>query len=471
MAEEAAHESPQSGSSIPLETLLGSFRGPVPWQRASFFYTIGLLLVTLAIVVLPFLYLVLLGFAGYLVFWWATRFAFLLSGPGYGLYFLIIKFLIYFTPLFTGGIVLFFMVKPLLARRPSYAQPLALNPGSEPLLFAFITRICKTIGAPFPSRIDVDCNLNASASFRRGFKSILGNDLVLTLGLPLVAGMTVTQLAGVIAHEFGHFTQGFAMRLNYIIRRVISWFARVIYHRDQWDYMIEEWAMEAQDWRAQLLIATARLGVWFSRLILKALMWIGLSISSFISRQMEFNADLYNIDLVGSSVFEESTVRLEILSAGMKSAYQHIQQAWISNKVLPDNFPAFLLLHEARIPEGTRVAIADRIGLQHSGIFSTHPSDGDRIRCARLANKAGVFSLDAPASNLFENFEVLARQVSMLHYTEDHQIPLPLIQFRSPQSFFEMASPAVETSAVNDTARAELEKTLGPSKLKLQRPG
>lgn len=125
------------------------------------------------------------------------------------------------------------MVKPLFAPRAPRSQPLALNPESEALLFGFVTRVCAVVGAPFPARIDVDCELNASASLRRGFKSLLSNDLVLTIGLPLVAGTNISQLAGVIAHEFGHFTQGFGMRLQYVIRRVNHWFARVIYQRDQ----------------------------------------------------------------------------------------------------------------------------------------------------------------------------------------------------------------------------------------------
>ncbi len=46
-----------------------------------------------------------------------------------------------------------------------------------------------------------------------GLLSFLGHDLVLTLGLLLIAaGLTERELAGVIAHEFGHFRQGAGMR-------------------------------------------------------------------------------------------------------------------------------------------------------------------------------------------------------------------------------------------------------------------
>jgi len=98
-----------------------------------------------------------------------------------------------------------------------------------------VDRICEEVGAPQPKRIDVDCNVNASAGFRRGMLSMFGNDMVLTIGLPLAAGLTLQEFGGVLAHEFGHFSQGLGMRLSYLVRAIIHWFVRVVYQRDQWD--------------------------------------------------------------------------------------------------------------------------------------------------------------------------------------------------------------------------------------------
>ena len=55
---------------------------------------------------------------------------------------------------------------------------------------------------------------------------------MLTVGLPLVEGLNVRQLGGVLAHEFGHFAQGSGMCLTYLIRSVNAWFGRVAYQRD-----------------------------------------------------------------------------------------------------------------------------------------------------------------------------------------------------------------------------------------------
>ena len=116
--------------------------------------------------------------------------------------------------------------------------------------------------------------------------------------------------------------------------------------------------------------------------------------------------------------------------------------------------------------EEKRIAIADRVGLEQARWFSTHPASGDRIRCARLAQKPGVFSYEVPAVQIFSNFDVIARQVSLLHYTDDLDLPLPLIMLRPTESFFESSRPA-EPEPPNQEREA-LEKAFGPARLKLK---
>src|SRR5207237_5640592 len=162
-------------------------------------------------------------------------------------------------------------------------------PARDRLLYAFIENICDIVGAPSPKRIDLDCQLNAAAGFRRGFFSMFGHDRVLVLGVPLVANLTARELAGVIAHEFGHFTQGAGMRLNYVINSGNFWFARVAYQRDSWDVALETWAAESEDGRLTLLIMIVQLAVWFSRLIRKILMLVGHIVGGLLLRWMEYD--------------------------------------------------------------------------------------------------------------------------------------------------------------------------------------
>jgi len=417
----SAPESSPTAELTPTQ-IAAAFQGTVPPTRVSIFYQLGLVIVAITMLILPLVYFALIGVAGWCVYWWATHGTFLFDhvrGRG-----AVGAFLLYVAPLIAGVVVVFFMFKPLLARRAPAAQPLALNPAAEPLLFALVRCVCDAVGAPFPKRIDVDCQLNASAGFRRGLLSFFGNDLVLTIGMPLVAGMSTRQFAGILAHEFGHFTQGFGMRLTYLIRTINMWFARIAYERDAWDATLEQWAAEAEDGRVAIIVALVRLAVWFSRLILKLLLFIGHGIGCFMLRQMEYDADSYEIKLAGSETFESAAKRLHVLGAALGKSYTELGNGWKASKRLPDNFPAFLMNHEAALSHAAKTELEDTAGLGKTGLFDSHPSDGDRIRQARKAGEPGVFDLDAPATMLFSNFEVLAKQVTHLHYEDDLGLPL-----------------------------------------------
>src|SRR5690606_33534294 len=102
-------------------------------------------------------------------------------------------------------------------------------------IWALVERICAAVRAPVPRTIAVDADVNASASFERGWLGFFTGNLRLTIGLPLVTGLRLDELAGVLAHEFGHFAQGGGMRVSFVVRSISGWFARVVYERDSWD--------------------------------------------------------------------------------------------------------------------------------------------------------------------------------------------------------------------------------------------
>lgn len=406
----------------PLAPLFDSTPRMAP-RPASLFYQLGLGLVTLAMVLLPCVYLALTALAGFGVYHFATHYfaeiwEWRISGRGG----LMLKVLCSVTPLLVGSIILLFMVKPIFARKTKRMQPITLNPEHEPLFHALVHRICAIVGAPAPREIRFDCEVNASAGFRRGFLSFFGNDLVLTVGLPLMAGLTMREIAGVIAHEFGHFTQGAGMRLSYIIRRVNGWFARVVYQRDAWDATLDDWA-QTDTWWLSFMVGCARLGVWFSRLILKGLMFLGHAISSFLMRQMEFDADRCEIHVAGSEGFEWTMFRLVEIGATTNVLYREMQKTWRTSHRLPDNVPLLVAHHVAQLSDEARAKLAAGIGTEKTGWLDTHPSDADRIAAARRIGAPGLFTEDGHAIDLVANFATLGKFVTLAHYEDDLEIP------------------------------------------------
>jgi Zn-dependent protease with chaperone function len=392
-------------------------------RPVSFFYKLGLGLVTLAMVLLPCVYIALTALAGYGVYYFATHyFADVWTWHIPGRFGPLVKVVCSCTPLLVGTIVVFFMVKPIFARRANQMQPITLNPDHEPVFHALVHRICEIVGAPAPREIRLNCEVNASAGFRRGFRSFFGNDLVLTVGLPLLAGLSMREISGVIAHEFGHFTQGAAMRLSYIIRRVNFWFARVIYQRDSWDATLDDWAESEDGWVA-FMVGCARPGVWFSRLILKGLMLVGHAITGFLMREMEYDADRCEIHVAGSEGFEWAMFHLAEAGATTNWLHHEMAKTWRASHRLPDNIPMLVAHHVAQMSDDARAKVAAGVCTGKSGWLDTHPSHGDRIAAARRIGAPGLFTEDAHAIDLLQNFYTLGKFVTLAHYEDDLEIP------------------------------------------------
>ncbi len=324
------------------------------------------------------------------------------------------RLLVYVGPLVVGVTALLFMIKPLFAK-PSKTRSLKpLDPSREPLLFAFVDAVCQSVNAPSPSKIQVDCEVNASAGLKDGFLGILSNELTLTIGLPLVAGLNVEQLAGVLAHEFGHFSQAAGMRLSGVVRRINFWFMRVVYERDEWDQTLVEWGSGGNGW-VMIVMQVARGVVWLTRKILWLLMVVGHAISGMMLRQMEYDADRYETRMVGSDVFEATSRRLGLLNVALQGAYADLNHRWKEGRLV-DDLPKLILANAAQIPKDVITQIEAAHTAAKTGIFDTHPCERDRIAHSRAEDDPGIFRLAGPASVLFKDFEGLCKKSTLDHY-------------------------------------------------------
>jgi hypothetical protein len=377
--------------------------------RTPIHYQVGLLLVAIMMVLLPAIYVALIGGVG---FW-----SWLVFSDGgsrlrsaWGIH---NDDLIFFSG-FIGIIAVFFLIKPLFARRGKGPAPLTIGPDEEPALRAFVDRIAEVVGAPKPRAIEVDCEVNAAAGFRRGFWSLFTNDLKLIIGLPLAGGLDLRCFGGVLAHEFGHFAQGTGMRLTYLIRTINAWFARVVYERDAWDERLAAWS-RGGDLRLMIFLMAVRLFIWFSRRILWVLMHIGHGISCFAMRQMEYDADSYEAQFAGSSAFAETSRQMILLGIGSGRAQHLLGEAW-EQRQLARNLPGLGIAQARALPGSVRAEIEEAEAGGKTGLFDTHPSNADRIAAARRLDFPGVFTLETPATVLFGDYEALAERASRHHY-------------------------------------------------------
>lgn len=378
----------------------------------------------MGMLILPCIYVALTLAACWGVYFFATHYFLpIWQWPvGRSFYSIILRIICSVTPLLVGTITAFFMIKPLFARRSEQMQPVALNPEIDQRVFQLVNAVCELLGASFPIRIDLNCSVNAAAGFDGGLAGMLKNRLVLTLGLPLVAGLTQRELAGVIAHEFGHFRQGAGMRLSYLIRRVNGWFARVVYERDSWDEALDDIAESSEGW-ARFMVACAQCGVWISRGILWVLMTAGHAISAFLLRQMEYDADGAEIELAGSGAFESTTLKLGLLQTVFSELHLEMRRSWRNRYKLPDNLPVLVQHRLDTMPMEKRQRVENSVVLGKTGLLDTHPSPADRVMNARRLARDGYEINDEPAQELFENFNAVSKMVTLAYYEDDLNVP------------------------------------------------
>ncbi len=120
------------------------------------------------------------------------------------------------------------------------------------------------------------------------------------------------------------------------------------------------------------------------------------------------------------------------LSLAARYAMVDLQSSWQQRR-LPDDYPKLILANVPQIPEETLAAHRKSVDEARTGLFDTHPSDRDRIAHAQAEEPGnGIFNLGGPATDVFRDFDALARSVTFDYYIsmlgtdliEDHIYPV-----------------------------------------------
>lgn len=375
-------------------------RPPAAYRRAM-----GLAVAALVSIVILYAVLVI-GLAALTVWHAWSNHAWLGSG--------ISASLVYLFPILGGTLVCLFLVKPFFARRPDPIPARPIQHQDHPRLFQLIGAICQEVGTCPPSRVEIDCSINASVRFREGWSSMATHDLCLTIGLPLASAFTARELGGVIAHEFGHFRQDSGLRLTFIIRSLSFWLWRVVHERDVLDEQLDQ-AIENFPAHVSVLLRLTRFGINLSRHFLRLLMLAGHASCCRLLRQMEFDADRHEVRVAGSDAFLNTARQLRLLGAAAGQSGPLLARAWRERR-LPDNLPAYIRHLALAIPPENQAQIHADALARTTGTFDTHPADAEREQAARNAALPGILDIEEPAADLFNDFHDLCRSITREHY-------------------------------------------------------
>ncbi len=390
--------------------VLAGLEGRIEPVVPSFGYRLSLLVISGLLVLLPILYLALIGavisgmwaYVTYLPFDPTAHRGRQLAGA----------FIYWLVPLVIGGLLVLFLIKPIFARPPRAVKPLALDRRRQPLLFAFVEKLCQVLGAPIPAAIHLDNHANASVRLRSGRR----REPILILGTSLVAGLSLAQLAGVLAHEFGHFKQHAGLRLSSFVRRFNRWLARLTYGRDAFDdWLVRQSKDTDNGFLSIFVLYPSRGAVWLVRKLLAGLVWLAQAISSYQTRHMELDADRYQARLVGYPVFAATIGEVQLLDLAHHQALASLEECWSDGR-LPDSLAQLTLVNrrslDPELVEVMRKATAEG----KTGLFDSHPAPADRLAAARQEQGAPAFASEQAATVLFDDFPALCRLVTRAHY-------------------------------------------------------
>ncbi len=392
-------------------TILRGLEGQIDDVELTSDYRFGMFLVACMMIAMVIVYLLMVVGAGLLAIWYIKFGIDSLHNaqPSGELVFL---FLLYFIPLIVAAPILFALLRPLFGRFDRDERVRTLTRQSDPLLYAFVERIAVAVGAPMPSRINVDTDVNASAAFQTGLFNPSRNELVLTLGLSLIVGLNTRQFAGVLAHELGHFTQQSSIRLTSLVIRVSGWFAQVADSED-WDYKLSRLARGLGG--LSLAVHAIRLAMKIPQWILRGLLMLTYLVCGYMFRQREFDADRFETRVGGSVCFESTTRRIEVLSVSYRRAIDDLQYGHGEGR-LGDNLPLLVLSNAKQLPKKIHKALRKHVDESKTGVFDSHPCPRERIENAWLEKSTGIYQVEYPAHLLFSNFLGLARNATWDFY-------------------------------------------------------
>lgn len=396
----------------PLSDLVTSLARGFPRRRPSPGYALRLVLVTLCCVLIPLLYLAMVTLFGYGLVWYLWHVHDFTSFHVRGFW---PMFVLYALPGASGALLLLFLLRPMLPMGATRERSLLLDPGEEPRLLQAIHRLAEAIGIRPPVALRLSNEVNASVHFEGGWAGFFNGRKVLTIGLPLVAGLSSQQFLGVLAHEFGHFAQRLGMRCSFLINHVNAWLYQRAHRPDPWVERLEQWAHENDEFVVRTIMIVTRAGIGGSRLLLAGLFQLSFRLSQSLSRQMEFDADRYEAVLAGSTAFGDTALRLRALARAFGEVDKRNASTWREHKLLRD-MPQAVAAQVDGYDTSAWATLRRGLGYGTTRYWDSHPADLERIRHAQSLQAPGMFSDARPAAVLFDRFVEHCRDATRAYY-------------------------------------------------------
>ncbi len=322
-----------------------------------------------------------------------------------------------------GVSVVFFLVKFIFAvSKNENASRIEITEEEQPELFSFIRKLSKETRTPFPKKIFITGDVNASVFYNSSFWSMFFPVRKnLELGLGLVNSVNISEFKAVIAHEFGHFSQR-SMKLGSFTYNVNQVIYNMLYNNTGYTAFLNSWGR------------LNNYTVFFANIAVKiaeGIQWIlrkmyGVINKSYfgLSREMEFHADAVSASVSGGNNLISALSRIELASNCYNTALNNAGD-WLKEKKATTNIfsnqltifqsvaKEFQLPLKQGLPEVSYHLMQSfsQSRINYKNQWASHPSLEER---KLHLDKAGVNILadETTAWHVFNNQNILQEQVT-----------------------------------------------------------
>lgn len=269
-----------------------------------------------------------------------------------------------------------------------------------PELFSLIDEVVEKVDCLQPKHVYISDECNAYVNYPSMWGYLFHGRQNLTIGIPLLYGMNMTEFKSILSHEFGHFTQ---KSVN--VNRVANLSEFVCGAIAQSQEQIEKADEDSYEAKAALFARIA------TNIMLKQYHKVA-PLNGILSRAQEYDADKHSYEVVGSEGSMSALCKIQDLATRWNGYFLRWLWDRIGEERQPDNVWALFQKFSGRIDECvlTELVPAEHLhptlGQYDSRIRSiedtnTHPSTNQRcLAIASYPMKETVWD-NAPAYDYF----------------------------------------------------------------------
>ena len=384
-----------------------SFQGSLPVEKVGFKESLQLAFVEAVSLFIPMLYIAL-------VFAVLTGVIFAFSQPVF--LFLTseqyIEATLWASPAILAFGLLYILLRPLFGGFKSY-HGRVLRGHEAPALKSFTTELSRHLNVAPPRKIEINNETALRVDAYSGINSIYRDEYKIVIGAPLLMGMSLNQLAAMLAHELSHFRNKKKKVAFYLMHHVSEWlyfrasgqdkFHQKLLGRMQKEGLSKFEYVELWMWQRIHLVQQSAFSCMFS---------LHRRLTAWKSRQIELETDAAAISLVGSDDFASMLKQLRLIQKSQAAVSKQNDWAWKEGCLLDDYGLAVAL--EARKTESKSEQFFKENADKEVTRFC--PSDWVRLENAKQLQHRGVLTAKVPAAMLLERPAQISKEITLLDY-------------------------------------------------------